>query len=118
MATWPDNVNNRFYGLDGAAEDNRTEIKYKSGRKIYHKINTSIKKTHAVKLRVDDSIKTNGATEFTRFLNWYENENGSGTVPITLTDIENKTGVTDYYVYMRNWNGQKYKEISLTLEEV
>lgn len=118
MATWDSTVNNNFYGLDAAPEENRAQIKFKSGRTIYHRLNSTIKQIHEVKLRVNDSIKdTNGKTEFVRFLEWYEGTNGSGTVPITLTDIERKTGTKNYYVSLGNWNGQKYKELSLTLEE-
>ena len=40
MAAWPENVNNKFYGLDGSAVENREATKYKSGRIIYHKINS------------------------------------------------------------------------------
>lgn len=118
MTTWPLNVNNNFYGLDGAAEENRVQIKFKSGRTIYHKLNTAIKKIHNLKLRLNDSVKTDGQTEFERFLSWYENENGSGTVPVELTDIEAKTGTKNYYVTLSNWNGQRYKELSLKIEEV
>lgn len=67
---------------------------------------------------LDDSIKTAGKTEFERFLSWYENENGSGSAPVQLTDIEAKSGTKEYYVTMANWRGQKNKELSLTLEEV
>ena len=118
MAQWAQNVNDKFYGLDGGIEENRVQIKFKSGRTIYHKINTIAKKTHAVKLYLDDSVKTAGKTEFERFLEWYENENGSGSVPVVLTDIEAKSGMKEYYVTMSNWRGQKNKELSLTLEEV
>lgn len=118
MAAWAQGVNADFYGLDGAVEDNRVQIKFKSGRTIYHKINTITKKTHAVKLYLNDSEKTNGTTEFERFLTWYENENGSGSAPVELIDIEAKTGTKEYYVTLSNWRGQKYKELSLKLEEV
>lgn len=117
MAQWPNNVNNDFYGLDGTPEDNREQVKYKSGRTIYYKKNSLQKISHAVLLRLNDSVKTDGETEFERFLSWYETTAGSGTVPVTLTDIEAKTGTKDYYVTITSWNGQRYKELSLTLEE-
>ena len=118
MAAWPENVNNNFYGLDAKAVENREATQYKSGRVIYHKINSAQKVNHAVLLRLNDSIKDgNDKTEFTRFLDWNETTNGSGTVPITLTDIETKTGTKNYYVVIGNWSGQRYKEIALTLEE-
>lgn len=118
MAQWPENVNNRFYGMTGSAEDNRVEVKFKSGRAVYHKLNTINKKGHAVKLRLNDADKTDGKTEFERFLNWYESENGSGTVPVELTDIESKSGTKEYYIYMTTWSGQKYKEVNLNINEV
>ena len=118
MAAWPENVNNKFYGLDGSAVENREATKYKSGRIIYHKINSAQKVNHSVLLRLNDSIKDgNGLTEFARFLAWNETINGSGTVPITLTDIEKKTGTKNYYVLVGNWRGQQFKEITITLEE-
>lgn len=118
MATWASNVNNDFYGLDGAPVENREATKYKSGRVIYRKINSAQKMTHSVLLRLEDSTKdTNGKTEFTRFLDWYDMTAGSGSVPITLTDIEAKTGTKDYFVTVSSWSGQRYKEIALTLEE-
>lgn len=118
MAAWDSTVNNEFYGLDGSAEVNRVQIKYKSGRTIYYKKNSTQKLTHAVLLRVNDSVKDgNNKTEFERLLAWYETTAGSGAVPITLTDIEAKTGTKDYYVIIGGWNGQRYKEVTLTLEE-
>lgn len=118
MEQWPENVNSRFYGLDGETEENRKEIKFKSGRRIYHRINSSAKKRYALKLWLEDTIKTNGLTEFGRFMEWYDTINGSGSVPITLPAIEDSSVMKEYYVYMTNWNGQKNKELSLTLEEV
>ena len=118
MAAWLENVNNKFYGLDGSAVENREATKYKSGRIIYHKINSAQKVNHSVLLRLNDSIKDgNGLTEFARFLAWNETINGSGSVPITLTDLEKKSGTKEYFVIVENWRGQRYKEISLTLEE-
>ena len=118
MAAWPENVNNKFYGLDGSAVENREATKYKSGRIIYHKINSAQKVNHSVLLRLNDSIKDdNGLTEFARFLAWNETINGSGSVPITLTDLEKKSGTKEYFVIVGKWKGQRYKEISLTLEE-
>lgn len=118
MATWASNVNNDFYGLDATPTENRAQVQFKSGRAIYYKLNSLQKITHSVMLRLDDSKKDgNGKTEFMRFLEWNETTNGSGSVPITLTDIEKKSGVKNYYVIVGNWSGQRYKEIALTLEE-
>ena len=54
MAAWPSNVNNKFYGLDAQAVENREATKYKSGRIIYHKINSAQKVNHTVLLRLND----------------------------------------------------------------
>lgn len=116
--SWPANVNNEFYGLDGQAVENREQVKFKSGRVLYRKINSVGKKTHAVKLHLNDSTKTDGYTEFERFLNWYEGDNGSGTAAVELTDLEAKTGTKEYYVLLTNWDGQRYKTLNLTIEEV
>jgi hypothetical protein len=118
MAAWDNTINSKFYGQDATPEENRQQVKYKSGRVIYYKLNSAQKTTHAVLLRLNDSKKDgNGKTEFERFLEWNETTNGSGTVPIELTDIIKKTGTKNYYVHLGNWSGQRYKEIALTLEE-
>ena len=112
---WAQDVSKKFYGWDGSPAENREAVKYKSGRVVYHKLNSAQKYTHAVKLMLDNKKTGNNSTEWERFLSWYENENGSGTVPVSLTI----KGVTrDYYVTMENSSGQRYIEISLKLEEV
>lgn len=117
--SWPTNVNSDFYGMDASPEENRTQIKYKSGRTIYHRKNSKQKITHAVKLRLEDStIGDDTCTEFTRFLAWYEDTNCSGTAAVSLTDIELQSGTKDYYCTLTGFSGQKYKELDLTLEEV
>jgi hypothetical protein len=115
---WASNVNKKFYGLDGTPIENRTEIKYKSGRTIYNKINTLQKFSYNVKLYLDDLIKIDDETEFERFINWYGGSNGSGSEAVELPNIQNASETKLYYVTVQNYSGQKHKEVSLTLEEV
>ena len=112
---WSQSVNKKFYGWDGSPVDNREAVKYKSGRVVYHKLNSAQKYTHSVKLLLDNKKIDNKATEWETFLSWYGNENGSGTVPVSL-EIKGET--RDYYVTMENSSGQRYIELSLKLEEV
>lgn len=118
---WDSHVNTKFYGQDGGYNDNTETVEFKSGRTIKYLKNTLPKKTHAVNLRCRDkgTAKTDGRTEFEWFLYWYEYTIKSGTIPFYLTDIITGNGTKQYMLKETpSWNGQKYKEISLTLEEV
>lgn len=116
---WSAYCNADAYGQDGGYEDSREEVKFKSGRTIFYNKNSRPKKTHALNFRFDDSRKTNGRTEFEHFLDWYENTIKSGTIPFYLTDIITGNGSKLYRLKETpSWSGQKYKEITLTLEEV
>lgn len=119
MAEWSNRVNTNFYGEDGRYLSNREKIEFKSGRTIYSLNNSVPKKEHALKLRVNDTDKADGKTEFEWFLYWYENTIKSGTIPFLLADIVTGTGLKNYMLTEEpNWSGQAYKEISITLEEV
>ena len=117
---WSKFVNKNFYGQDGSYKDNTETVEFKSGRTIRYLKNSVPKKTHAVNLRCKDkgTLKIDGKTEFEWFLNWYESTARSGAEPIYLTDITSGTGVKQYLIKVSGWKGQKYKEISLQLEEV
>lgn len=116
---WDSHVNSKFYGQDGSFEDNREKITYKSGRTIYHLKNSTPKKTHAVNIRVQDYTRVNGKTEFEWFLYWYEETIKSGTLFFYLTDFETQTETKQYCLAAEpKWTGQKYKEISLQINEV
>ncbi len=81
--------------------------------------NSIPKKTHALNLRCRDkgTPKVDGKTEFEHFLYWYENTVKSGTIPFYLADITTGTGSKLYKIKDVTWNGQKYKQVSFTLEE-
>ena len=113
MATqyWNTHVNTKFYGQDGSYNDNTEKVEFKSVPK----------KTHALQLRVKDKgfPKVGGKTEFEWFLYWYEVTIKSGTLPFYLTDIVTGSGTKEYKLTdTPNWHGQRYKEISLNIEEV
>lgn len=115
---WNSHVNTKFFGLDGNYLDNRLEVAFKSGRKVYYKLNSIPKKSFALKLSLDDSATIDGRTEFEWFLFWLENVNCSGTVPFYLPDLYG-SGQTRIYQFsdMPTWTGQKTKDVSFTLEE-
>lgn len=118
-AEWSAYVNTRFYGQDGSYKENTEKVEFKSGRTVEYLKNSVPKKTHALNLSLKDkgTPKTDGKTEFEHFLDWYENTAKSGTVPFYLTDIITGSGMRLYKIKVDGWTGQKYKEISLTLEE-
>ncbi len=117
--SWNSNVNTKFYGMDGNYKENRDEVEFKSGRKVYYLRNSLPKKAVALMLALDDKKLVNSKTEFKWFLYWFENTCKSGTVPFTLSDVmgsgQNKTY---QFLDLPTWTGQKTKEITLTLEEV
>ena len=123
MATqyWNAHVNTKFYGQDGSYNDNTEKVEFKSGRTIRYLRNSVPKKTHALQLRVKDTgfPKVDGKTEFGWFLYWYEVTIKSGTLPFYLTDIVTGSGTKEYKLTdTPSWRGQRYKEISINIEEV
>lgn len=123
MATqyWNTHVNTKFYGQDGSYNDNTEKVEFKSGRTIRYLRNSVPKKTHALQLRVKDTglSKVDGKTEFEWFLNWYEVTIKSGTLPFYLTDIVTGRGTKAYKLTETpSWRGQRYKEISINIEEL
>lgn len=118
---WDSHVNTDFYGQDGSYNDNTEEVEFKSGRKVKYLKNSLPRKTHALNLRCADkgTPKLSGRTEFEWFLFWYENTVKSGTESFYLTDIVTGTGTKEYRLAETpSWNGQRYKEVSIKLEEV
>lgn len=119
--SWSKHVNTDFYGQDGGYKDNTEKVEFKSGRTVRYLRNSVPKKTHAVNLRCADkgTKKTDGKTEFEWFLDWFENTVKSGTEEFYLKDIVSGSGTKRYILAEApTWSGQKYKEISLSLEEV
>lgn len=115
---WNSHVNTRFYGLDGNYQDNREEVSFKAGRKVYYRMNSLPKKTFALSLTLDDSSSVDGKTEFEWFQYWLENVNGSGTIPFYLADINGSGAIKTYqFADMPTWKGQKEKLVTFTLEE-
>jgi hypothetical protein len=118
---WDSHVNTKFYGQDSSYNENTEKVEFKSGRTIRYLKNTLPKKKHIVNIQCKDkgTAKTDGKTEFEWFLYWYENTIKSGTKSFYLTDIVTGNETKEYIITeVPSWTGQKYKEISLTLEEV
>ena len=118
---WNENVNTRFYGQDGTYIENTEEVEYKSGRRIYYLKNTLPAKSIAVNLTLNDKRgeRVDGKTEFEWFLYWYEYVCKSGTESFYLTDLISAKGTREYRLTdVPTWEGQAFKEVSLTIEEV
>ena len=118
---WNENVNTRFYGQDGTYIENTEEVEYKSGRRIYYLKNTLPAKSIAVNLMLNDKRgeRVDGKTEFEWFLYWYEYVCKSGTESFYLTDLISAKGTREYRLTdVPTWEGQAFKEVSLTIEEV
>ena len=118
---WSENVNTRFYGQDGTYVENWEEVEYKSGRRIYYLKNTLPAKSIAVNLMLNDrkAERVDGKTEFEWFLYWYEYVCKSGTETFYLTDLISGNSTREYRLTEApTWEGQAFKEVTLTLEEV
>ena len=117
---WDSHVNTRFYGQDGTYVENFEEVEYKSGRRVYYLKNSLPAKSIACSLMLSDkrSERVDGKTEFEWFLFWYERVCKSGTETFLLTDLITQDGEREYRLTdVPTWEGQAYKEVSLTLEE-
>lgn len=119
MESWSEYVNSDFYGQDGGYQDNVEEVKFKGGRKIGYLRNSTPRKSHELNLRLADkgTERRDGKTEFEHFIDWFENTVKSGTVPFLLDDIITGNGKKAYRIKVGGWTGQRYKEVSVTLEE-
>lgn len=116
---WNNHVNTRFYGQDGSYNDNREEVEFKSGRKVYYLKNSIPTKTHALNLTLNDSTLIDGKTEFQWFLYWYENTIKSGTLTFYLYDIITHIDLKEYrFTDVPQWEGQSMKMVSISIEEV
>ncbi len=118
---WCEHVNKKFYGQDGGFKENTEKIEFKSGRTVLYLKNSRAAKTHTLNLQCADkgTDRIEGKTEFEWFLYWFENEIKSGTESFMLPDIITGDGEKEYMITEPpTWNGQRYKEISLTLQEV
>lgn len=115
---WSVHCNTDAYGQDGGFDDNREEVKFKSGRTIFYNKNSSPKKTHSLNFAFDDSRKAGGKTEFEWFLHWYESTLRGGAERFYFDDIVTHNGKKEYFLTEPpKWTGQKTKEVTLTFKE-
>ncbi|MCM1218949.1 MAG: hypothetical protein NC548_31085 [Lachnospiraceae bacterium] len=115
---WSAHCNTDAYGQDGGFEENREELEFKSGRKIFYNKNSKPKMTHALNFRFDDKAKIGGKTEFEWFLYWYEVTMRGGSESFYFDDIITHMGKREYLLANPpTWTGQRTKEVSVTFTE-
>ena len=120
VASWPSHVNKNVYNVDHGWTENREEIQFKSGRRVFWLKNSSVKKTFSVKMKFDDSvIVSGGKTEWGLFCDWWETTLACGTVAFEFVNVANRgTGTKNYFITEKpSGGGLKTKEVSFTLEE-
>lgn len=120
VVSWPARVNKNVYGAEHGWTENREEIQFKSGRRVYWLKNSEARKTFTVKMKFDDSaIVSGGKTEWELFCEWWETTLACGANAFEFVDIAKKgTGVKNYYITSKpEGTGLKTKEASFTLEE-
>lgn len=115
---WSERINAKFYGYDGGFSENRNEVEFKSGRKVFYLKNSSPGTRAAVNIRFEDRKIIDGKTEFGWFLDFWRNTLKSGTIPVKLPDFSGGGDKLYWITEEPTWTGQKYKEVSLEFEEV
>lgn len=115
MVAWDEQVNMDAYGLDISGGDNLVTTEFESGKKRSYKKNSVGKKIFSFNLRMYD-IGSN--SEFKRFVMWWDNVLHSGAETFAFPDLLNRGYMTEYRVTESySANGQKWKEVSLSVEE-
>lgn len=116
IVNWPDNVNNKAYGLDISENDNIIYTEFESGKVRTRKRNSISKGKYSFLLLLDDR---GDESEYKKFLDWWKNELQSGANTFYFLNFDTKDKMTEYRsIEPFSARGQRYKEVSLSVEEV
>ncbi len=115
--SWPDNVNMKAYNATETALDNTTALEFESGKKRVYQKNS---RTRAAFSFCITCLNNNTAScEYARFWDWYKNTLKGGANSFYFTDLLTKDGLTEYRMTSTpSASGQRYKEITIEVEEV
>lgn len=116
MVAWPQDVNQKAYGMSTEYEDNLVKIQFDSGKERTYLKNSSPKKEFSFNLRFEDSGVN---SEYKKFLNWYENVLLSGSQSFEFPNLITHSGTAEYKMTdTPSARGQKYKEVSFSVIEM
>ena len=113
---WHPDVNQKAYGMDTAPMENVERVEFESGKARTYLKNTAAKKTHSFMLTLEDD----GAdSEYRKFVTWWETTLLGGSLSFYFPDLITHDSDTEYRpVGTYSANGQKWKEVSITVEEM
>lgn len=114
---WPLSVNQKAYGMDTSPGENVERIEFESGKARTFLKNSVGKKVHSFMLTLEDIGDT---SEYKDFLEWWSDDLASGSLSFLFPDLVTHDADKEYRSVDGNFSatGQKYKEITLTVEEM
>ena len=99
MVAWPEDVNQKAYGMNTEYEDNLVKIQFDSGK--------------------ERTYLKNSSSEYKKFLNWFENVCLSGSQSFAFPNLITHSGNAEYkFTDTPSARGQKYKEVSFSVIEM
>ena len=113
---WHPDVNKKAYGMDTAPMENVERVEFESGKARTFLKNTAAKKTHSFMLKMYD---VGDNSEYKKFVTWWESTLLSGALSFYFPDLITHDGDTEYRpLGTYSAAGQKWKEVSITVEEM
>ena len=115
VARHPD-VNQKAYGMDTAPMENVERVEFESGKARTFLKNTAAKKTHSFMLKMDD---VGDNSEYKKFVSWWSGTLLGGALSFYFPNLITHDGYTEYRpIGTYSATGQKWKEVSITVEEM
>lgn len=114
--SWPVGVNTDAYGMETDPGNNVIRVEFESGKARTMQRNSVAKKVHSFMLTMEDD----GADgEYQTFLTWWEEDLLSGTLSFNFPNLITHSGLKEYRpTGAFSVSGQKWKELSLSVEEM
>jgi hypothetical protein len=113
---WHPDVNKKAYGMDTAPIENVERVEFESGKARTYLKNTAAKKTHSFMLKLED---VGDNSEYKKFVAWWETNLLGGALSFYFPDLITHDSDTEYRpIGTYSATGQKWKEVSITVEEM
>lgn len=114
--SWPAGVNTDAYGMDASPGDNIEFIEFESGKTRTYRKNGAGKKVFSFMLQMVDE---GTGSEYHLFLDWWTNTLFDGSLSFYFPDLITHSGLTEYRPRGTfSVTGQRYKELTLEVEEM
>lgn len=113
---WHPDVNKKAYGMDASTIENVERVEFESGKARTFLKNTAAKKTHSFMLKMED---VGDNSEYKTFVTWWETTLLGGALSFVFPDLITHDSDTEYRpIGTYSATGQKWKEVSITVEEM